>query len=260
MTMTTDVRIEGLSAALGGREVLHQIDTRFEPGHLTAIIGPNGAGKTTLLRSIIGSVPSTGGRVVVGGRPVDHYRPRELARKVAFVPQDTHAEFSFRVEEVILMGRYPHLGLLERAGTADRQAVLDAMCVLGIEPLKDRNIMTLSEGECQRVLVARALATQSRVLLLDEPVSHLDIAHRLTLVDLLLKLAKDNLTVAVVLHDLDLALRYADRVVVINDGRAVASGTPEELLEDATIETVFGVSIERLDGSTGRYLGISQQS
>ena len=127
MTMTADVRIETLSAALGGKEILHEIDAHFEPGLLTAIVGPNGAGKTTLLRSIIGSVTPTSGRVLVGGRPVTRYRSRELARKVAFVPQDTHAEFAFRVEDVVLMGRYPHLGLLEREGTSDRAAALDAM-------------------------------------------------------------------------------------------------------------------------------------
>jgi iron complex transport system ATP-binding protein len=243
-----EIRLEGVAVELGGREVLHGIDATFAAGRFTAIVGPNGAGKSTLVRAGLGILPVSRGAVTVGGRDLRRLRRREVARAMAFVPQDTHLEFAFTVEEVVAMGRYPHLDPLAREGPDDREAVRRAMERLELEPLARRPVTALSGGERQRAFIARALATEAPALVLDEPISSLDIGHRLDILEFLGALAAAGKTVVAVLHDLELALRFCDPILVLADGRAVGRGGPEEVLESGVLEEAFGVRIERGGG------------
>ena len=239
------VEVGGLRVTLGGSEILHGVTAGFPAGQLSAILGPNGAGKSTLVRALLGIVPRAAGHVHVAGRLLESYRARELARTISFVPQDTHLDFSFRVDELVMMGRYPHLRPLERERPADRRVMAEALERLHLNHLRHRDATTLSAGERQRVLVARALATEARILVADEPVSNLDIGHRLETVELLRELARGGHAVIVVLHDIDLALRFADRVLLLNDGLLVKEGSPQAVADGPDLEEVFDIEIER---------------
>jgi iron complex transport system ATP-binding protein len=239
--------VEGLAVELGGREVLHGVDAVFAEGRFTGIVGPNGAGKSTLVRAGLGILPASRGRVLIGGRDVRRLRRREAARAASFVPQDTHMEFDFSVEEVVAMGRYPHLDPLAREGPADRDAVRRAMERLELLELARRPVTALSGGERQRVFIARALATEASALLLDEPISNLDVGHRLDILEFLRGLAGAGKAVVAVLHDLELALRFCDPLLVLDRGRAAGGGSPSEVLAGGKLEEVFGIAIEKAD-------------
>jgi iron complex transport system ATP-binding protein len=246
-----EIRIEGLAVELGRREVLRGVDAAFEPGRLTGIVGPNGAGKSTLVRAALGLLPAARGRVTIGGRDLRSLRRRELARTAAFVPQDTHMELAFPVGEVVAMGRYPHLDPLAREGPGDREAVRRAMERLELLEIAARPVTALSGGERQRVFIARALATSAGALLLDEPISNLDIGHRLDILAFLGELAAAGKTVAVVLHDLEMALRFCDPILVLREGRPAGWGSAASLLAGGVLESVFGVAIEKAPGAEG---------
>ena len=221
------------------------------PGRLVALVGPNGSGKTTLLRLLGGLWRPTEGGVFWGGRDLQTIPRRELARRVAFTPQDTHLSFAFTVRDVVAMGRHPHLGRFEREGGRDRRAVEEAIGRADVGHLADRLITELSGGERQRVLIARSLATEADTILLDEPTANLDIAHALGVLDLCRKLAGEGKSVALAIHDLNLAARYATEIVLVNEGRVVTAGGPEEVLSDVAIREVFGVQTERAVGPDG---------
>jgi len=251
LPVAPEIRIEGLTVELGRREVLRGIEAVFQPGRFTGIVGPNGAGKSTLVRAALGILPASRGKVTIGGRDLRTLRRREVARAVAFVPQDTHVEFAFPVEEIVAMGRYPHLDPLAREGPADREAVRWAMERLELLDLAGRAVTALSGGERQRVFIARALATSAGALLLDEPISSLDIGHRLDILAFLRELAVSGRTVAAVLHDLELALRFCDPILVLDSGRPAGRGSPAEILSSGVLEAVFGIAIERAPGNEG---------
>lgn len=244
------------------REAGIQIDERWpvrgatlslRPGRLTALVGPNGSGKTTLLRLLGGLWQPSEGSVFLGGRDLHTIPRREMARRVAFTPQDTHLSFAFTVRDVVAMGRHPHLGRFEREGERDHRAVEEAIGRADVTHLTGRLITELSGGERQRVLIARSLATEADTILLDEPTANLDIAHALDVLDLCRTLVEEGKSVALAIHDLNLAARYATEIVLVNEGRVVTAGAPEEVLSDSAIREVFGVRTERavgLDGGT----------
>ncbi len=246
-----EIAVQDLGIDLGGRRILEGVDAVFSPGRFTGIVGPNGAGKSTLVRACLGLLPPATGRVLIGGSDVRSLSRREMARRVAFVPQDTHVEFAFRVQEVVAMGRYPHLDPLEREGPADRAAVSRAMEVLELDDIARRRVTALSGGERQRVFIARALATDAPALLLDEPISSLDVGHRLDILSFLARLASEGKAVVAVLHDIELALRFCDPLIVLAGGRAVACGPPGEILAGPRLEAVFGVRVEKVAGDGG---------
>jgi iron complex transport system ATP-binding protein len=226
----------GLQVALGATPVLHGIDVALGRGW-TAIVGPNGAGKSTLLRALAGLLPPAAGEVRIDGRPLVALPPRERAQAVAWLAQQGPGEGELSVREVVALGRLPHLGLLGVAGAADARAVDDAMQAAECAAWAERPLQRLSGGERQRCLLARALAVQAGVLLLDEPTTHLDPPHQIALVRLLQRLARTQ-TVASVLHDLPLALQ-ADRLLVMRAGRIVAAGAPREPALHAALADVF---------------------
>jgi iron complex transport system ATP-binding protein len=246
--MSPTLSAHGLQVALGGTPVLHGIDLALGRGW-TAIVGPNGAGKSTLLRALAGLVPARAGEVCIDGHPLAELPPRARARAIAWLAQQGPGEGELSVREVVALGRLPHLGLLGIAGATDARAVDESMAAAECSAWAERPLQRLSGGERQRCLLARALAVQAGVLLLDEPTTHLDPPHQIALVRLLQRLARTQ-TVASVLHDLPLALQ-ADRLVVMCAGRVVASGANDEPALHAALADVFdgAVRIERVGGA-----------
>ncbi|MBX7219558.1 MAG: ABC transporter ATP-binding protein [Blastocatellia bacterium] len=227
--------------------LVENVTMRLHPGSLTVLVGPNGSGKTTLLRLAAGLVKPTQGKVELNGTPLPRYHRRELARQLAFVPQDTSCAFAFTVRELVAMGRNPHLGRFSRESAHDREVIAAALKTADIEKLADRRVTELSGGERQRAMIARSLATESEVLLLDEPTASLDIAHALDVLDLCQALVAQGKTLCVALHDLNMAVRVANHVVLMHEGRVFDQGAPGTTLSPTAIEAVFGVRVVTSD-------------
>ena len=232
-----------LTVALGGREVLHQVDLTLARGW-TAVIGPNGAGKSTLLRALAGLLAPAGGHVALDGRPLADWPARARATRIGWLSQNAETTGDVAAIDVVRLGRLPHLGLLGTAGPADEAAVRQAMAQTECEALAERRLAALSGGERQRVLLARLLAVQAPVLLLDEPTTHLDAPHQVALMTLLRRLAGRH-TIVSVLHDLSLALA-ADRLVVMRDGRIVTTGDTADPRVHAALADVFDQAVRVL--------------
>jgi iron complex transport system ATP-binding protein len=213
-------------------------------GATTAVLGPNGSGKSTLLRLLLGILPPSAGTVEFGGTPVARWGRDALAKAVGVVPQGEETVFPISVREMVAMGRYPHLGAWRREGDADRRAVEEAMRRCDVWDLAARPVSTLSGGERQRARVARALAQQAPTLALDEPTQALDVAHEMAIFELLRDLGHGGKTVLLVTHNLNLAARYADRLVLLHRGRVAAEGTPAQVLTRENVERVYGWPVE----------------
>ncbi len=250
---TTGARIEvvGLSAAYGRTEVLHSVRLAVEPGGWLAVIGPNGSGKSTLLRCVLGLQPHEG-LVRLDGAPVDGMARKLRARQLAYAPQLPVLPEGVSTHDYVMLGRTPHRALLAAPRRVDREVVAEVMERLEVADLAGRPLRTLSGGEQQRAVLARALAQQPRVLLLDEPTSSLDLGHAQQVLDLVDGLRReDGLTVLSTLHDLTLAGQYADRLALLSAGRVVAEGTPEEVLTAAALETYYGARARVVSGPGG---------
>jgi len=233
------------------RPTLDGVSFTVAPGELFGVLGPNGSGKSTLLRLLLGALGADGGRVRVLGRDLGTWGRRELARRVAVVPQHEDIAFPLSVEEMVAMGRYPHLGPWRAEGPGDRRAVREALARCDLSAVADRPVSTLSGGELQLGRLARALAQEPEVLVLDEPTVSLDLRHRMEIFGLLKQLAgPEGTTVLLVTHDLNAASRFADRLLLLDGGRQAAVGTPAQVLERETIERVYGwpVRVTRLPG------------
>jgi len=235
--------VDAAGVSIAGRWLVRGASVRVEPGRLVALLGPNGSGKSTLLRLLAGVWAPSEGTVTLDDMPVARVGRRALARSVALVPQDTHIAFAFSVREIVAMGRHAHLGRFERERPADHQAISQAMARADITAIADRDATALSGGERQRVLIARSLATEARHLLLDEPTASLDVAHALDVLALCRRLADDGHAVAVALHDLNLARRFATDAVLLRQGAVVASGPADRVLTPSAVGEVFGVSV-----------------
>lgn len=221
-----------------GEFQLRDISLQARGGSMLGIVGPNGSGKSTLLRMMAGILKPDTGHVEVAGRRVTEYRRRELAREVAFLPQNPASSFQFTVREVVAQGRYPYQGAFGLLGKADQKVVEETLRETDSAPLADRYFSTLSGGEKQRVLVASVLAQEPSVMLLDEPSAALDIHHKSHVFDLLWTLSRKDMAVVVVTHDLNTASQFCDELVLLRDGAKVRSGVPanvmdEDLLSDA---------------------------
>jgi iron complex transport system ATP-binding protein len=241
----------GLSAVLGGRTVFAGVDIDVAPRAVTCLVGPNGEGKTTLMRVLAGIARPSSGAVHFGGEDLFALPPRERARRVGALFAAPDTTFGFTVRELVEMGRYPHLGRAFE-GEADREATEHAMAELELVALADQPIHTLSTGERQRVGIARLLCQAPSTYLFDEPTSNLDPAHIERFVQVARKTAKTGAGVLCVVHDLDLALRLADQVVVLHAGRVHVRGAPAEVLTPEVVEVVWGVGALRVDPLAGR--------
>jgi iron complex transport system ATP-binding protein len=231
-------------AAYASRVVLDGASASFEAGKVTGIVGPNGAGKTTLLRVALGLLPHEGGDVRVLGRSLNGCSREWLARSIAYLPQENAVQWPMLVERIVALGRIPYGARDDGAA-----AVADAMARCDVSQFAARRLNELSAGERARVLLARALATQAPILLVDEPAAHLDPAHQLQLMELLRAEAARGVAVAITLHDLSLASRFCDDIVVLRNGHVAGQGVPADVLSDAALAQVFGIAAKRLDGN-----------
>ena len=233
-----------LSFAYNGQPVLYKVSLDLVPGRLIGVIGPNGAGKSTLVRLLSGLLTPQAGEVTLDGRPLARWKRRQLARRLAVVPQSPHLPETFTAGEVVLLGRTPYLGLLSDESPHDRAVARQAMERTQTAHLAHRLIGTLSGGERQRVVVARALAQEPSVLLLDEPTTHLDVNHQFGLIVLVKHLVADyQLAALIILHDLNLASLYCEELILLAEGRIAAQGRPEEVLTQARISRAYRADV-----------------
>jgi iron complex transport system ATP-binding protein len=238
------ITIQDVTVVLGDRPVIDTVDLRIEAGEWLALIGPNGAGKTTLLRAVARLVPFAGS-IELDGRSTAQMHRAELSRMLALVPQEPSTPPWMTVAEYVLLGRTPHLGPLAKEGRSDLEAAARALSRLDLLGYVSRRLGTLSGGEKQRVVVARALAQEARIVLLDEPTASLDIGHQQQALELLDALrAESGLTLVAAMHDLTLAAQYADRMVLLDDGRVVADGAPRDVLTEVLIAQHYDATIE----------------
>jgi iron complex transport system ATP-binding protein len=232
---------EGVSVALAGVPIVRNATFRIQGGELVAIVGPNGAGKTTLLRALAGLVPSSG-IITVDGAPLSSLSLAERARRIAYLPQSQVFHWPLAVADIVALGRLPR-GAGADLSDADRQAIAMAMADTGTAPYADRPVTTLSGGERARVAMARVLATEAPIILADEPTAALDLRYQMAIAGMLLRHARAFGLVVAVLHDLALAARIADRIIVMEDGAIVADGAPNEVLSAERVRAVFGVDV-----------------
>jgi iron complex transport system ATP-binding protein len=243
-----------LTVGYNGQPVLHEVDLTVARGQFVGIVGRNGCGKSTLVRALSRVLPPIGGQALLDGVDVYQMSARELARRLAVVSQDNAVAFDFPVREVVLMGRSPHLSRFAVEGPRDHAIAQDAMALTHTLVFADRLITSLSGGERQRCMIARALAQQPDILLLDEPTAHLDINHQIEILDLAKRLTSERgLATLVVLHDLNLASQYCDHLVLIADGRVLAAGPPADVVTEVHIRTAYGTDVQvRQHPSSGR--------
>ena len=239
------IQLQHIGVSYGDRVVLKGLDVTVAEGRITAVMGPNGCGKTTLLRCIGGLLKPTTGEVFIEGKRVGDYAARELAQRVAFVRQHAQTDFEFSAFETVLMGRNPYQHRLQNESQEDWDIVERCMKQTGTWHLRLAKPAQMSGGELQRVMIARALAQQTPVLLMDEPVSNLDIAHQLDIMRLLRAAGK---TTIIVLHDLNLALRFCDELLLLHEGGLLYHGPVADGLTPERIATVYGVTSHRTDG------------
>ncbi len=235
-----------------GQPVLRGVSVVGRAGRLLCLLGPNGGGKTTLLRCLLNWLQPEKGQVLLDGRDVRDFSPRQLARLVAYVPQAPQSAFSFTVGEIVLMGRFSHAGIMGLAAAEDRSVAREAMKMTGVLDLADRTLEELSGGQAQCAMIARALAQQPSVILLDEPTSHLDIRNQLSIHRMMQRLAHDwGMAVVCVSHDVNLAARFADELILMRDGAVLAAGTPAQVVRRDVLEKTYGVEIELVNSGDG---------
>jgi ABC-type cobalamin/Fe3+-siderophores transport system ATPase subunit len=248
--VTTLLSAHNLEWHARGQTILGPLDLDVVQGECLAVVGPNGAGKTTLLRCLTGLVRPSRGELLFGGRPFANFSRRELARRMAYVPQIRPARVPLKVEEVVLLGRYPHLSPLQMAPRArDFAAVDEAISVVGIDPLRGRPVDELSGGERQAVYIAAALAQESEVMVLDEPTIHLDARHQHDLASLLIRLKEGaDRTIVLATHDLNLASLLGDRLLALAAGRTLALGRPAEIVRQEVLERLYQARFDIVRG------------
>ena len=234
------LQVENLTCGYGCKEVIKDVSFSVKEGDFTGIIGPNGAGKTTLFRAITGALALKNGSVSYDGVNIKDIAFKKFASQVAVIPQLIEIPFAFTIEEFVFLGRFPHLGRFQPAGGIDRDAVDKAIKLADVSGLRDRKMSELSGGERQRAFLAQGFAQEPRVLFLDEPTAHLDIAHQVQIMDILRRLNKETgLTVVIILHDLNLASEYCRQLVMLDNGKIFKKGGPDEVLTYKNIEEVY---------------------
>jgi len=248
------LRLENLHFSIDEKKILNGISTHFAPCKIHGIIGPNGSGKSTMLKNISRVWEPQEGTIFINGKDYKSIARKELSRLVTMVPQNTTINFPISVYDIVAMGRNPHLGRFEGLKRKEREIVDWALKETHTYELKERNINELSGGEGQLAIIARALATEASLILLDEPVSELDIKHTLTIMDLLVKLTKEGRTILVSIHDLNLARRYCDTISIIDKGEIFYSGLPSEAFSEENIRNVFQVDVMEIKSDSRCFL------
>lgn len=236
------LRAEGIVVRYPGSRApaLDEVSMDVPSGMLYAVLGPNGSGKSSLMRALLGLRRLEAGRALLDERPVERWGRRDLARAVGAVTQSESVSFPLTIREFVAMGRYPYLGPLEREGEADRSAIERALSACDLVDLAGRDVTTLSGGEFQRARLARALAQEPRALVLDEPTASLDVGHEMTILELLRSSASSGITVLLITHGLDMAARFADRMLLLSRGSVAAEGAPAEVMREDVLRRVYG--------------------
>lgn len=256
--MSIAVNVHKIGHCYGRSSVLKNIAFSISKGTFFIIIGPNGSGKTTLMKILAGHLRAARGVVDILGKNIESYARRELARKMAYLPQLTQLDIPMTVRELVLMGRSPHLGMLGLERENDFRVAENAMRYTNVLHIEQRRMDQLSGGEQQRVLIARAICQQPEIILLDEPTASLDLAHQVRVMDLMERLKrKENITVVMISHDVNLAALYADRLLLLKDGEILGLGSPRQVLDYATLEKAYGCAVLVTESPLGDYLGIT---
>lgn len=239
--MTVRLDVQDVAFAYRDAPVFEHVSFALSPGQMVGLVGPNGSGKSTLLRLLLGLLTATHGHIRLDKKPIQNLSRKAIARHIAFVPQDTALDVAFRVRDIVAMGRNPYLGRFQPETPDDQSAIEWALAATSTQPLATRFIQELSGGERQRVMLARALAQQAPLLLLDEPTANLDVAHQLDMLSLLQSVVHDNRCALIALHDLSHAARFCDRILMLADRRLVAQGAPDEVITEAHLANHFHI-------------------
>ncbi len=234
------IRIEDLYASYDGEEILHGVDAEFPKGKISVLIGPNGCGKSTTVKSILRLDPDFSGRISIDGQDISELSQNELAKKISYVSQNRNVP-DISVYNMVMHGRFPYLSYPRRYRKEDREIVSRAIETAGLSEFADRKLENLSGGQRQKAYMAMALAQDTDVIIMDEPTTFLDVKNQFEMMDHARKLTKEGKTVIMILHDMEAVLRYADHVVLMQDGRDVLSGSAEEVLRSKELEEVFGI-------------------
>lgn len=254
MSGASALAASGMTVHVRGGRVVDGADLSLNAGEFVGLIGPNGAGKSTLLRAILGLQPRSAGSVSLNGRPFADLSPRFRARSIAYLPQDRRVEWRLPVRDIVMLGRFPHKEGFGGASAADHAAVERAMSLVEVDQLADRPVIDLSGGERTRVLLARALAVEAPLLLADEPTAALDPYHQLHVMEILKALSRQGVGVLTVIHDLALAMRFADRLVLLDRGRVAADGPPAAVLSTQRLASVYRIAAAGGDHEGAGYL------
>lgn len=237
------IEVKNLSFSYGSKNILNNISFSVEKGTFLSILGPNGAGKSTLFRCILGLLPDYSGQVLVNGKHLKQLPVREAAKQIAYIPQSSHSIYHYRVLDIVLMGRTSHTSIFKMPGQKDVQVCLNALTKVGILHLKEHCFHKLSGGERQLVLIARALAQDAPVLLLDEPTANLDFGNQLMVLKQAKKLAQEGYTVIQTTHNPEQSYLFCDRILALQDGRIIADGNPSEVLTGAIMKQLYHVDV-----------------
>lgn len=248
------LKIENIILELENRIILKDISATIKRGEIVGLIGPNGAGKSSLLRSILGLVKINKGNILIDDLNIKELKLKERAKKIAYAAQGAPVHWPLNAENVVALGRVPHLNPWQKLSTFDEEIIENAMVQTDCISLKGRHVTSLSGGERARVLLARVLATAAPYILADEPVASLDPSHQLQVMEILKNLSKNDNGVMVVMHDLSLALRYCDRLILLNNGQLIEQGAPEIVLNDENLADVFGIRAKRWSDNGENYL------
>lgn len=239
------LEVEDLKFGYGKKLVLDEVSFNVKKGEFISIIGPNGSGKSTLLKTLNNIYNPWKGKIIIKGRSIKELKKKELARVMALVLQDNNIDYEFTVEEIILMGRHPHKGRFEKENKNDYKIIEESLEMTNTTYLRNRIITEISGGEKQRVMIAKALAQRPEIILLDEPTSHLDINHQIEILKLLKDLNKEKgTTIILVIHDINLGIRYSDKVIMLNEGKIIDIGNPEDVITKENIELSYNIKVE----------------
>ena len=243
VTMSQEIMLRTENLSWG--KILQGINLYVKAGELVGIVGPNGSGKSSLLRCIYRVNKPSAGKILLNDSDVWRMRAKDVSKKLAVVPQEMPGEFDFTVWDIVSMGRYPHKGIIESFNSRDNELISQALQQVGMLELAERNFTSLSGGEKQRTLIARAIVQEAEILILDEPGNHLDIYYQLEIMNLI---SKPGVTCLTVMHDLNLAMQYCDRLYVMNEGRIYASGTSQDVLTPELIKKIYRVNVSMRPG------------